>query len=280
MADLNDLNKPDGTSNYSTEVWQTVRGHVARLWSGDYTGMGNLVAGMRRWVRVGTTDAKLVQRNSAGGEDVLFDSSLKANAADVANSLAQKPKTDGTGATGSWPIDVTGSAAKLGGVAASSYLRSVNGAGPDANGNVAVSVDQSGRVAKSGDTMTGTLTVPALTISSAANYLNLNDTSTGRTRYLHHNEDLMGFLDTGGSWAMYENNSGQVWTKNYGWLHDKFAAKNDALRQFSANQTHFDQGGNIPGQKRLCTRTDGSQFWLYESNSSNCNCNCDCTCAG
>lgn len=136
MADLNDLNKPDGTSNYSTEVWQTMRAHVARLWSGDYTGMGNLVAGMRRWVRVGTTDAKLVQRNSAGGEDVLFDSSLKANAADVANSLAQKPKTDGTGATGSWPIDVTGSAAKLGGVAASSYLRTVNGTGPDASGNV------------------------------------------------------------------------------------------------------------------------------------------------
>lgn len=79
MADLNDSNKPDGTSNYSTEVWQTVRGHIARLWAGDYTSMANLAAGMRRWVNLGSGNAKLVQRNSGGTEDTIFDSSTKAN---------------------------------------------------------------------------------------------------------------------------------------------------------------------------------------------------------
>ena len=83
-----------------------------------------------------------------------------------------------------------------------------------------------------------------------------------------------GFLT---DWHQFHSD-GNIWTSSYGWLHDKFAPKNDALRQFSANQSHYDQGGNIPGQKRLCTRTDGSQFWLYESNSTNCNCNCNCNC--
>lgn len=80
MADLNDLSKPDNTSRYDTEILQTLRGHISRLWSGDYTGMANLVAGMRRWVRnANNTDVKLVQRNAQGGEDTLFDSSNKGN---------------------------------------------------------------------------------------------------------------------------------------------------------------------------------------------------------
>ena len=89
MADLNDLNKPDTMSRYDTEVWQTFRGHIERLWSGDYTGMANLVVGMRRWIRnANNNDVMLVQRNSTGVESIIFDSALKANAADVDAAIA------------------------------------------------------------------------------------------------------------------------------------------------------------------------------------------------
>lgn len=85
MADQNDLNKPDLISNYSTEVLQTIRGHIARLWVGDYSGMSNLVANMRRWVELGSGDTKLVKRNTDGSESTIFDSSLKANKTYVDN---------------------------------------------------------------------------------------------------------------------------------------------------------------------------------------------------
>lgn len=79
MADQNNLNKPDETSNYSNEVLQTIKGHITRLWTGEYTGMGGLVANMRRWVDVGLGDAKLVKLNADGTESTIFDSSLKTS---------------------------------------------------------------------------------------------------------------------------------------------------------------------------------------------------------
>jgi hypothetical protein len=98
MADQNDLNQPSLSSRYDNQVLETIRGHVLRLWKGDYTGMGNLVTGIRRWVRVGTTNVKLVERNVSGGEDTLFDSSLAA-------------LKDGSNATGTWPVSISGNAA-------------------------------------------------------------------------------------------------------------------------------------------------------------------------
>jgi hypothetical protein len=105
MADLNDLNKPALDSNVNNEVLETIRGHITRLWKGDYTGMGNLVSGLRRWVQVGTTDVKLVQRNAGGTEDTLYDSSLRA-------------LKNGTNATGIWPVSISGNAATAGTVGA------------------------------------------------------------------------------------------------------------------------------------------------------------------
>jgi hypothetical protein len=98
MADLNDLNQPSLTSSVNNEVLETLRGHIVRLWKGDYTGMGNLVSGLRRWVRVGTTDVKLVERNAGGTEDTLYDSSLRA-------------LKNGTNASGTWGISISGNAA-------------------------------------------------------------------------------------------------------------------------------------------------------------------------
>lgn len=83
MADQNNLNKPDLQSDYNTEVLQTLRGHIARLWSGNYTGMGGLVAGMRRFV-VNSTDLQLKERNADGSETTIFDSSSKATTAALA----------------------------------------------------------------------------------------------------------------------------------------------------------------------------------------------------
>jgi hypothetical protein len=50
-------------------------------------------------------------------------------------------------------------AEKLDGFDSTAFVRSVNGAVPDANGNATATVDLSGRVAKSGDTMSGHLTM-------------------------------------------------------------------------------------------------------------------------
>lgn len=77
MADQNNLNKPDLQSDYSSEVLQTIRGHIARLWSGNYTGMGGLVAGMRRLV-VSGSDLQLKERNADGSETTVFTTEGKA----------------------------------------------------------------------------------------------------------------------------------------------------------------------------------------------------------
>ena len=181
---------------------------------------------------------------------------------------------------------------KLDGYDSTAFVRSVNGYGPDANGNSSVPIDLSSRVAKSGDTMTGTLTVPRLQIASTANYLDMVDQDWG-TRYLHHNQGLMGFLKSDGNWDMYMNNSGQMWTANYGWLHDYF---------FSTIANCFI--GNCPGNTGNCSPVgnnatsvvsncgnasfvrdelvdNGSQIAVRRTQynfNCNCNCNCDCYC--
>jgi hypothetical protein len=211
---------------------------------------------------------------------------------------------------------------------AQSTADSANTAAATANSNA------SGRVSKSGDTMSGQLTLPgggsgsqAATVSQAqslANTAESNATAVANTKATPSDVALKlsksgdtaselynnGWFRSNGSVGWYSqtygggiwmndtswvrvygskgfltdwhqfHNGGNIWTSSYGWLHDKFAPKNDALRSLSAFQSHYDQGGNIAGQKSLATKTDGSTFWMYLSNSSNCNCNCDCTCSG
>jgi hypothetical protein len=129
--------------------------------------------------------------------------------------------------------------------------------------------DVSSRVAKSGDTMTGTLTLPALTILSPANYVSMKDTTTGNTRHLHHNENLMGFLDTTGNWALYENNAGQVWTKSYGWLHERFAQAGAFHHSFALS--------NCGAGSRLDLTVSGNSLNFALVNT---NCACNCACCG
>ncbi len=181
----------------------------------------------------------------------------------------------------------------LDGFNSTAFLRAVNGVGPDANGNVAVNVDLSSRVTKTGDTMTGALTLPGMTVSSTAPTVDLADTSTGRTRKLHHNDDLMGFLKTDGNWDLYANNAGQVWSANYGWLHDYFfSAVSNCARQHSASSAFqgapncnttdncyncgdFAAGASYP---LMTTLFDSGATIRIGNYASRYNCNCDCNC--
>lgn len=130
-------------------------------------------------------------------------------------------------------------------------------------------VDLGGKVSKSGDTMSGNLT-----ITNTGPTLVLSDTDNGVTKQVHHNSDLIGFLGNQGQWIQYNNNSGQMWTPNYGWLHDRFAAKSAeaALDRINAVTTNN------------CYGTTGNTDTLTKSGNTlvvqrNCNCNCDCNCS-
>lgn len=169
---------------------------------------------------------------------------------------------------------------KLDGYDSSAFVRSVNGGGPDASGNATVNVDLSSRVAKSGDTMTGRLTLSSATITSTAPQIDFTDTDQGTTRYLHVNGNLMGFLNTGGGWDLYANNSGQVWAANYGWLHDYFfrqVANCAANPGTGDNAINCYGGGNINSGRIHEVIDEGGQIRLRSVNYfTNCNCNCNC----
>jgi hypothetical protein len=176
---------------------------------------------------------------------------------------------------------------RLDGFDSTAFVRSVNGAGPDANGNATVNVDLTSRVAKTGDTMTGNLT-----IQNTSPTIVMQDTDNV-TRQLHVNSNLMGFLGSDGNWRMYENNAGQLWTSNYGWLHDNFfSAVANCLREgFGAGNAgncspgessvvNCYGGGNIMGYQRELI-DNGSNFNLRSVRyyyNCNCNCQCDCRC--
>ena len=181
---------------------------------------------------------------------------------------------------------------KLDGLDSTAFVRSVNGYGPDANGNSTVPIDLSSRVAKTGDSMSGTLTVPRLQISSTANYLDMVDQDWG-TRFLHHNQGLMGFLKSDGNWDMYMNNSGSMWTANYGWLHDYFfSAVSNCFRsnnpsggwQGAPNCTvntadYYNCGDQAPATYYYMLRlVDGGSTVSFGSQSTRYNCNCACDC--
>lgn len=236
-----------------------------------------------------------------------------SSAMSISYNSVGAPSSTGTGASGTWGISISGNAATattastttgnaatattagyasnsdmLDGYHAASFVRSVSGIGPDGNGNVAV--DLASRVAKTGDTMSGRLTMPSATISSTAPQIDFTDTDQGTTRYLHVNGNLMGFLNTGGGWDMYANNSGQVWTANYGWLHDYFFST-IANCASSAGATSSVGGvgfagslaincygtGSIIGGQRHELIDNGSQVQLRTVNYM-VNCVCDCNC--
>jgi hypothetical protein len=161
---------------------------------------------------------------------------------------------------------------KLDGYDSTAFVRSVNGAGPDANGNATVNIDLSSRVAKTGDTMTGNLT-----IQNTAPTIVMQDTDNV-TRQLHVNGNLMGFLKSDGNWDMYMNNGGSMWTANYGWLHDYFTRTVSAGGGLAG-------GGSGASISLSHTTAYGDATFTGQTMARdayghlvNCNCNCNCDC--
>jgi hypothetical protein len=137
-------------------------------------------------------------------------------------------------------------------------------------------VDLASRVAKSGDTMTGTLL-----INNSAPTLVLQDTD-GRSAFLRADGNILYFLggaanattfaQVGGQWPLYLNLDtnhayfgGNIWAANYGWLHDRFATKGVFHHAVSTNSSY-------PGLVMSASNT-GNTLTLSLS-SSNCACNC------
>lgn len=130
----------------------------------------------------------------------------------------------------------------------------------------------------SGGTLSGALTVPSLTISSNANYITMSDTDWGN-KYIHANSGLIGFLNSSGNWELYTNNSGQVWTSNYGWLHDYFTRTVNAGyylvgggsgSNLTISHAPGFSGSGAPGSITI----SGGHITAA---SFNCNCNCNCS---
>lgn len=207
--------------------------------------------------------AKLLTVDGAG-------TSLDADLLDGQHASAFASSTHNHNATYLGITAKASDADKLDGYDSTAFVRLVNGAGPDAAGNATVNIDLSSRVAKTGDTMTGNLT-----IQNTAPTINMQDTDNV-TRSLHVNSNLMGFLKSDGNWDMYMNNGGSMWTANYGWLHDYF------FRQV-ANCGGTGYAINCYGSGNITSRHDyelideGGQVRLRTVNVlTNCNCACNC----
>jgi hypothetical protein len=59
----------------------------------------------------------------------------------------------------------------------------------------------------------------SLTISSTGPTITMADTDWGNMS-IHHQQENMGFLNNGGGWIFYVNNSGSLWTAQTGWITD------------------------------------------------------------
>jgi hypothetical protein len=221
--------------------------------------------------------AKLLTVDGAG-------TSLDADLLDGQHASAFASSTHNHNATYLGITAKASDADKLDGYDSTAFVRSVNGAGPDAAGNATVNIDLSSRVAKTGDTMTGNLT-----IQNTSPTINMQDTDNV-TRSLHVNSNLMGFLKSDGNWDMYVNNGGSMWTANYGWLHDYFfsSVSNCAPTLVNCNGNAGNCIPEVPincyGSGNVATvRTElidnGSQIQLRSVRYNfNCNCNCACNC--
>lgn len=130
--------------------------------------------------------------------------------------------------------------------------------------------------------MTGRLTLPSQTVQGVSPQIDFQDTDQGTTRYLHVNTNLMGFLNTGGGWDFYANNSGQLWSANYGWLHDYFfrqvanCASNSGTGDNAINC--YGSGSTVVGRIHELI-DEGGQIRLRSVNYlATVNCNCVCAC--
>jgi hypothetical protein len=79
-----------------------------------------------------------------------------------------------------------------------------------------------------------TLNANSLQINSTGPIIQMQDTDWG-PMYVHHQSDLIGFLNNGGGWIHYITNAGHMWTAQYGWLHDYVNGRASAYAWDAAN---------------------------------------------
>jgi trimeric autotransporter adhesin len=87
------------------------------------------------------------------------------------------------------------------------------------------------------------------------------DESPGWAKSIHANSNVIGFLDGYGSWLQYTNSAGQIWTPNYGWLHDKFLSKSSDTLSEVFNNGWYRSNGNAGWY----SQTYGWGWWMTDS---------------
>lgn len=102
-------------------------------------------------------------------------------------------------------------------------------------------------------------------------------------RWVHGDGSNLGFLRTDGNWDMYVSNGGQMWTANYGWLHNHFFSTisncatggggSQNIPNCVENCTYFgDNAGSVITQQIV---DEGSNIRLRSvRHFVNCNCAC------
>lgn len=136
-------------------------------------------------------------------------------------------------------------------------------------------------VSKAGDTMAGQLTIAVdgggLKLQGSSNYIHFYDTNNG-TRYIHHNDGMLGFLNSTGGWMFRMNDAGQLWTSQLGdfntyWENRCAAHQNAAVNRCVTssrmagivsvlmNMGADDQGTDINNSGYVITRLYKGQPW-------------------
>ncbi len=138
-------------------------------------------------------------------------------------------------------------------------------------------------VAKAGDTMTGPLTInqgagaATLTLNGGSNYITLTDNNNA-TRHIHHNDGMIGFLNSSGGWLFRMTDGGALWTQQFGdyntyWEGRCVAHQNAAVNRSVTssrmagivavlmNMGADDQGTDINNSAYVITRLYKGQPW-------------------
>lgn len=133
----------------------------------------------------------------------------------------------------------------------------------------AVDTALAGKVAKTGDTMTGNFT-----ISNGGPWIHLHDTDSGQTRKVHHNDGYIGFVGHSPSdWRLRVNDAGEVWTAQLGDLNSRIenralAFANDRVANLNSrwvSRGEFNMRADLWQEAPAGSAVTG--FWVESSNA-------------
>jgi len=230
------------------------------------TGFLTVAPGDLRVTAAGTNAASVV---TVGGTQTLTAKTLTnpvINGATINSSTLASPTISGTiggGISVGGGVAMTGSLTSAAGNVQVNDLYSVRNAAPSTGvvflGNTGhyLFFDGTNYALPAGSLSVGgniTATGGTITVSGTANYLSMTDTDAGATRYIHHNSGLIGFLGSGGGWALRTEDSGTLWSAQFGdfntyWegrctAHQNAAVNRCVTSTQMAGETAFNRSGN------------------------------------